>query len=190
MFLRVSLRFRDEGSSRRLFLFLSIFLPLLVFHHPPPPEEGGLELIKSHEQPQHRRKSVSRAWKMAENLIFRIKNIEIQNQFLPWPSSGGRVEKSLRVSFTSRTDSPIRLEPPSPTPSSNPRFFSRILFLSPRVAAIWHSRAVWISNSIGGPDFYPDSTKLRVGRKLIADRHLYVGRTHVRHTYSCDPAPL
>lgn len=137
MFLRVSLRFRVQATRDHRDVcssFFPSFFLLLVFYHPPP---GGWPRInKIPRTPQHRRKSVSRAWKMAENLIFRIKNIEIQNQFLPWSSgAGGRVEKSLRVSFTLRATT--RTDPHSPRATlSNPLqsslLFQDIIFKPPR----------------------------------------------------------
>lgn len=71
---------------------------------------------------------------MAENLIFRIKNIEIQNQFLLVVvyGAGGRVEKSLRVSFT-RTDPPFASSHPlQPPPPQSSLLFEDIIFKPPR----------------------------------------------------------
>jgi len=116
---------------------------------------------------------------MVENLIFRIKNIEIQNPSLPRHKlsrhRGRRVEKSLRVSFSRMPSTPVGPQPP-------PRArlvvsTRRILFLSPRNSpartAIWHRRAVWIPNSIGRGRSPSRFRKIKGGSKIDSGTREY-----------------
>lgn len=138
---------------------------------------------------------------MAENLIFRIKNIEIQNQWLQrsWTGRGAEGREVVKGQFqTCEPPIPhVRLEPAAffqplpPASRGRRRFLGDIIFKPRRGRNLTQPRPFEFRiQSANGPDSYPDSAKLRVTRKLIAARaafhplSVYVGRTRVRHTCS------
>lgn len=73
---RVVLKHMVRASSIFLSLFSTVLSLILA-------AEADVELIKSHRLARRASTVLRGAWKMAENLIFRIKNIEIQNPSLP-----------------------------------------------------------------------------------------------------------
>jgi len=73
---RVALKHMVRASSA----FLSLSSTVLSHSR----RWGNIELIKSHRLVRLASTMLRGAWKMDENLIFRIKNIEIQNPSLPY----------------------------------------------------------------------------------------------------------
>jgi len=122
---------------------------------------------------------------MAENLIFRIKNIEIQNPSLPRHklrrahtvgTEGRKVVKGQFQPHAVVTDPPP-LSPPSRPPFAFSSFSTRILFLRPpptppptrRAEPQFDTDAPFeFRIQSAGADLCSVSAKLRVARELIA----------------------